>query len=103
MAELVAISIGDLKVCQYMEPHIGEKLAATIHSVSPAGMVVALDAFNVTAFLPTKVLGDRAVVKGPTLTVRAGRRMLSFNEGSPIAVRLKEVDFIRLQLLLELA
>ena len=89
------------KVCQYMEPHIREKLEATVVRVSPAGLMIDLNDYNVTAFLPAKLLGERSVVKGPTLTVRAGRRMLSFSEGYPIPVRLQDVDFTKLQLLLE--
>ncbi len=101
MAELASIAVGDLKVCQYMHPHVGEKMEARIERVSPAGLSVALTDYNVTAFLPTKLLGERGRVEGPTITIRAGRRTLSFTEGYPIAVRLKDVDFLRLQLMLE--
>lgn len=103
LAEMTETAIGDLKVCQYMEPHIGEKLAAKVQRVSPAGMELHLLDFNVTGFLPTKAVGDRGEVKGSTLVIRAGRNVKSFSEGHPIAVRLKDVDFLRLQLMFELA
>jgi hypothetical protein len=64
---------------------------------------VRLKAFNVNGFLPSRAIGEKAVVKGPTLQVRQGRRMLSFSEGHPIAVKVQDVDFVRLQVLLELA
>jgi exoribonuclease R len=100
---MCSYAVGDLKVCQFMHPHIGEKLKARVLRVSPAGMVVELVDFNVTGFLPTRAIGERGDVKGPTLTVKRGREVRSFSEGHPIAVRLKDVDFIKLQLMLELA
>lgn len=102
VAEMAERAIGDLKVCQYMEPRIGEKLAATVLRVMPPGMEVRLNEYNVTGFLPTRAIGERGEVKGPTLTIKSGRQVRSFTEGYPIAVRLKDVDFLRLQLLLEL-
>ena len=103
VAEMAEQAVGDLKVCQYMAPHVAEKLAAKVERVSPQGMEVHLQDFNVSAFLPTGVIGDRGDVEGATLRVRVGRGHRSFTEGYPIAVRLKDVDFIRLQVLLELA
>ena len=96
-------AIFDLKVCQYMEPHIGEKLPAAVLRVSPAGLEVTLAGFGVNGFLPARMLGDRVKVEGPTLTARTGKKSLSFSEGHKVAVRLKDVDFVRLQLLFELA
>jgi ribonuclease R len=103
IAEMAERAIFDLKVCQYLDPHRGEALDAIVLRVMPAGMEVRLVDYNVTAFLPTRAIGQRGVVKGPTLTISVGRSARSFNEGYRIAVRLVEVDFIRLQLLLELA
>ena len=40
---------------------------------------------------------------GPTLGGGSQRAMKSFTEGYPIHVKLKDVDFLRLQVLLELA
>jgi exoribonuclease R len=99
MAEM---AIKDLKVCQFMEPHIGEKLDAKVLRVSRGGMEVLLSDFNVTGFLPAHAIGDRPKVQGPTLTITVGRRALSFSEGYAIAVQVKDVDFIRLQVILEL-
>jgi ribonuclease R len=103
VAEMAATAVGDLKVCQYMHPHVGQKLAAKVLRVSPAGIEVDLVDFNVAGFLPARAIGERVEVKGPTIQVRRGRRSLSFSEGHPIAVRLRDVDFIKLQLYLELA
>ena len=103
VAEMAEYAVKDLKICQYMEPRIGEKLAAKVRRVSRGGMEVDIVDLNVTGFLPTRTLGERPKVEGSTLTVRVGRRSLSFTEGYPVAVRVKDVDFIRLQVLLELA
>jgi ribonuclease R len=103
LAEMVENAVFDLKVCQFMHPHIGEKIDALVVRVSPVGMEVRLKAYNVGGFLPARAIGERSEVKGPTLLVRSGRKSLSFTEGHPIAVRLKDVDFVRLQVMLELA
>lgn len=103
VAGMVESAVGDLKVCQFMHPHIGEKMSAKVHRVSRYGIELTIPEKNVQGFLPAKQLGDRIEVKGPTMTVKAGRRHLSFQEGHPIAVLLEDVDFIRLQLLFTLA
>ncbi len=103
IAEMCETAIGDLKVCQFMHPHIGEKLEAKLARVSPAGLELHLLAFNVNGFLPAKKIGDRVEVRGPTIQISQGKKRLSFTEGYPIAVRLVDVDFMRLQLMFELA
>ncbi len=103
IADMVSVAVGDLKICQYMHPHIGEKLDARVERVSRYGLEVVLTAFNVNGFLPARSIGEKTEQKGPTLTIRAGRRNFSFTEGHPIGVRLKDVDFLKLQLMLELA
>jgi len=103
IAEMAERAVGDLKTCQYMDPHRGETLAAQVVRVMPAGMEVLLTDFNVTAFLPTRAIGQRGTVKGPTLTIQVGRGHRSFSEGYAISVVLEEVDFLRLQLMLRLA
>jgi ribonuclease R len=102
IAAMAEFAVGDLKVCQFLEPHVGERVDARITRLSPAGMEVHLLPFNVGGFLPMRALGDRPKLKGPTLTVRAGRRSLSFSEGRPVRVRIEDVDFLRLQVLLRL-
>jgi exoribonuclease R len=103
VAEMAETAVDDLKICQYLEPHIDEKVEARILRVSRTGMEILLVAFHVTGFLPMRDLGERPVLAGPTLTVRSGKRSLSFTEGYPIAVRVKDVDFLRLQVMLQLA
>ena len=102
LAEMTEHAVFDLKVCQYMEPHIGEKLRAQVVRVSPPGLEVKLLDYNITGFLAARAIGDKVEVKGPTITIKAGRKALSFTEGHPIAVRVKDVDFVRLQVMLEL-
>jgi ribonuclease R len=103
VAEMCETAIGDLKVCQYLHPHVGEKLEAKVARVSPAGLELHLVAYNVGGFLPAKKIGDRVEMKGPTIQISRGKQRLSFTEGYPIAVRLTDVDFVRLQLMFELA
>jgi ribonuclease R len=103
VAEMVERAVFDLKVCQYLEPHIGATVDATLLRVSPAGLEVLLRPFNVTGFLPGRSLGEKVTVEGPTLQARRGRRTLSFTEGHPVRVKVKDVDFVKLQVLLELA
>ncbi|MBL6720149.1 MAG: VacB/RNase II family 3'-5' exoribonuclease [Planctomycetes bacterium] len=102
-AEMAETAVKDLKVCQFMEPHIGERLEARVVRVSRGGLEVHLLDFNVGGFLPARSMGQRPRVEGATLTVRVGKRVLSFTEGYAIRVEVKAVDFIRLQVLLELA
>jgi ribonuclease R len=102
LAQMAERALGDLKTCQYMDPHRGEALEAQVIRVMSAGMEVHLNDYNVSAFLPTRAIGNRGSVKGPTLTIQVGRGHRSFTEGYPISVVLKDVDFLRLQLILEL-
>ncbi len=102
VAEMCETAIGDLKVCQFMYPHIGEKIAAKVLRVSAAGLELSLTDFNVTGFLPARAIGERSEVKGPTIVIKSGRQVKSFTEGHPIGVRLKDVDFLKLQLFFEL-
>ena len=102
LASMCEQAMHDLKVCQYMEPHIGEKLEARVLRVSRPGMDVLLTEFNVRGFLPARSIGDRVKVDGPNITIGRGKRILSFSEGHAIAIRIKDVDFIRLQVMLEL-
>lgn len=102
-AQMASTAVFDLKVCQYMEPHIGDKIEAKLTRVSRAGLEVRLSEFNVKGFLPARRLGDRIRLEGATLTATRGRRFKSFTEGHAIAVRVEDVDFLRLQVLLELA
>jgi ribonuclease R len=103
IAEMGAQAISDLKVCQFVSPHVGERHDAKVMRVSLFGIEVHLGRFNVGGFLPARAIGENAVVKGPTLQLRAGRRLFSFTEGYSIQIRIKSVDFLRLQVLLELA
>jgi ribonuclease R len=102
MADMCEQAMDDLKVCQFMEPRIGQKFSALVQRVSRPGLDVLLTELNVRGFLPAKSIGDRVRVEGPTITIGQGKRVLSFTEGYAVAVRVKDVDFVRLQVLLEL-
>ena len=102
-ASLAEIAVKDLKVCQFMEPRIDETFEAKVHRVSRGGLEVEIGELNVTGFVPARSIGDRPKVDGPTLKVSVGKRVLSFTEGYAVAIRVKDVDFLRLQVLFELA
>jgi len=102
-AEMASQAIGDLKICQYVSPHTGERHDAKVVRVSNFGIEVHIPRFNISGFLPSRAIGEKPVVKGPTLQLRAGRRLFSFTEGTRIKIRIKEVDFLKLQVFLELA
>ena len=102
-ASLAELAVKDLKVCQFMEPRIDETFEAKVHRVSRGGLEVEIGELNVTGFVPARSIGDRPKVDGPTLKVSVGKRVLSFTEGYAVAIRVKDVDFLRLQVLFELA
>jgi ribonuclease R len=103
LAEMTETAIADLKVCQFLDPHVGETHDAKIVQVSRYGLAVHLAAFNVQGFVPARTIGDRAVLKGPTLTLHRGKTPRSFTEGYAVRVKIADVDFIKLQVLLEVA
>lgn len=102
-AGMAEIAVKDLKVCQFMEPRIEQSFDAKVHRVSRGGLEVHIGELNVSGFIPARSMGDRPKVDGATLKVSVGKRILSFTEGYQISVRVKDVDFLRLQVLLELA
>ena len=102
-ASLAELAVKDLKVCQFMEPRIDETFEAKVHRVSRGGLEVEIGELNVTGFVPARSIGDRPKGDGPTLKVSVGKRVLSFTEGYAVAIRVKDVDFLRLQVLFELA
>ncbi|MEM7163831.1 MAG: ribonuclease R family protein [Planctomycetota bacterium] len=103
VADMVERAVNDLKVCQLMEPHIGEKHDATIVRVSHGGLEIAVDQFNVTGFLPFRKIGGRVKIDGATATVTVRRRSFSFTEGGPMRITVSDVDFVRLQVIFDLA
>ena len=101
-ASMAEIAVKDLKVCQFMEPRIDQKFDAKVIRVSRGGMEVAISELNVSGFLPAKSIGDRPKIDGSTLKISVGKRILSFTEGYIISVLVKDVDFLRLQVIFEL-
>lgn len=102
VAEEAERSVKKLKICQLVQPHIGKRLDAKVIRVSRYGIDVHLHDFNVPGFIPTSVIGSRPKLVGSTLTIAKGKRMLSFTEGYPVQVVIQSVDFILLQVLLDL-
>ncbi len=102
IAEMAEKAVGDLKVCQFVEPHIGETYDAKVIRVSLYGIEVRIPRFNITGFLPTREIGERPKLNGPTLQISSGNRLFSFTEGYSIRVKIKEVDFLKLQVFLAL-
>ena len=56
---------------------------------------------EISAEAAARTIGDRPKLKGSTLTLQRGRRSFSFSEGYGVRVSIKDVDFIKLQVLLE--
>ncbi|MCA8977004.1 MAG: RNB domain-containing ribonuclease, partial [Planctomycetes bacterium] len=102
IAEMAEKALGDLKVCQFVEPHIGESHDAKVIRVALYGIEVRIPKFNITGFLPTREIGERPKLNGPTLQISAGNKLFSFTEGYSIRVVIKEVDFLKLQVFLQL-
>ena len=84
VAEMVEVAVHDLKVCQYMHPHVGEKLDARVLRVSRAGMEVQLGGLQRDR-VPARALasGTRAEVKGPTLLDQARPAGALLHRGPP--------------------
>ena len=101
-AAMAEIAVKDLKVCQFMEPRIDDVFDAKVQRVSRGGLEVEIGELNVTGFIPARSIGDRPKVDGATLKVSVGKRILSFTEGYAIEIRVKDVDFLRLQVMFEL-
>lgn len=102
IAEMAEKAIGDLKVCQFVAPHQGESHDAKVIRVALQGIEVRIPRFNILGFLPTRSIGDRPKLKGSTLQISGGSKLFSFTEGYSIRVKIKEVDFLKLQVFLEL-
>lgn len=103
LAEMVERAVEDLKVCQFMSPHVGETHVAQILRVTRGGLEIRLSEFNVNGFLPYRKIGGRAEITGPTAVVRTRKRAFSFTEGGDIRITISDVDFVRLQVLLDIA
>jgi ribonuclease R len=102
LASMVESAISDLKVCQYMDRFRGQELKSTIQRVAPYGIEVFLSEHFVTGFIPAKSLDGRTKVDGPKMLVQSRRGSRVLEEGGPVKVRVQDVDFVRLQVILEL-
>ena len=103
MAAMAEVAIGDLKICQYMEPHVGKTYAASVERVSRFGMEIRLKDELVTGFLPARTLGSRVKLEGPRLMIQGRQGTRAFQEGDQVDIRIKDVDFVKLNVLFELA
>src|SRR5262249_25769856 len=59
LSEMAENAIFDLKVCQLMHGHIGERIEAVVVRVSPVGMELRLKPYNVGGFLPPRAIRER--------------------------------------------
>ena len=103
VAKMVEIAIEDLKLCQFMEERIDEEGLAKVTRVSRFGIEIELQDEYVTGFVPSSTIGRVLSCDGPQLVIRArqgGSR--SFREGDTVAVKVKDVDFVRLRVIFEL-
>ncbi|MEM7260967.1 MAG: RNB domain-containing ribonuclease [Planctomycetota bacterium] len=103
IADMVEKAVFDLKVCQFVEPRIDEVLTSKVLRISRGGIEVSLGDLNVTGFLPFRKIGGRAQVDGSSVVIHRGKRSLSFSEGGEVQIKIADVDFVRLQVLLDLA
>ncbi len=104
LATMVESAVDDLKTCQYMDRYVGQELTAMVQRVSLYGIEVFLKEHDVTGFLPARNLEGRKKLEGPVLSIvnpKGGSRV--FREGDPIGIIVAAVDFVRLEVLLELA
>lgn len=102
LASMVESAIHDLKICQYMDRFRGQELASKILRVAPYGLEVFLKEHFVTGFIPARSLEGRTKVDGPRMLLQSRRGSRVFEEGGAVKVRVKDIDFVRLQVLLEL-
>ena len=102
LASMVEMAVEDLKLCQYMEPRVGEAFEAVIIRVSRGGLELRLKDDFVVGFLPARSIGNRSEQEGPVLKIISRQGTKVFREGDRISVVVAEVDFIRLKVLFEL-
>lgn len=103
MASLVEVAVGDLKVCQYMHAFVGQKVMAMIERVSPWGLDLLLHEQFVHLFLPARSMDGRKQVDGPRMRVTSRKGNRVFDEGERLSVVITAVDFVRLQVVVDLA
>jgi ribonuclease R len=103
VAAMVEIAVADLKVCQYMDPRIGDVFMARVGRVNPYGFDIDLVDLCVTGYLPAKIIGRVLKTEGPSITIRAKGGTKVFHEGDNVEVEVKDVDFRRLKVLFDLA
>ncbi|NRA96359.1 MAG: RNB domain-containing ribonuclease [Planctomycetes bacterium] len=102
LAGMVENALDDLKVCQYMDRFREQVLKAVLRRVSPAGLEVFLEEHYVTGFIPARLLPGRKKVEGPRMTIQSRQGTRVFVEGSAIEIRVTDIDFVRLQVLLDI-
>ncbi|MAG59060.1 MAG: hypothetical protein CMJ83_22460 [Planctomycetes bacterium] len=103
LSGMVENALDDLKICQYMDRFRGDVIKAVIQRVSPAGIEIYLREHHVTGFIPARTLDGRKKVEGSRLTVSSRKGSRVFDEGSAIEIRVQDIDFVRLQVILEVA
>jgi len=102
LASMTESAVDDLKTCQYMDRFRGETLMAVVNRVSPAGIEVFMAEHYTSGFIPGRSMPGRKKVEGPRMTVQSRHGTRVFDEGAKIEIAIKDVDFVRLQVILEI-
>ncbi len=103
VAAMVEIAVNDLKICQYMDPMIGDVLHAKVGRVNRGGFEIDIQALCVKGYLPARSIGRVIKQDGPTITIQSRGGTKAFREGDQIEVEVQDVDFRRLQVFFALA
>jgi ribonuclease R len=96
--------VSRLKAVRFARMRLGETARGTIVGVTPGGLFVSLDAWNIEGFLPKRALGD------PSLTLaehgfsfRSKRSRHRFGLGDPVQAIVARADLERREVELHLA
>ncbi|MFT7619916.1 MAG: ribonuclease R [Planctomycetota bacterium] len=103
VASMVEIAVDDLKICQFMDPRIGEVHMAKVGRVNRGGFEIDLQELSVKGYLSARSIGRVLKQDGPTITIQARGGTKVFREGDQVEVEVQDVDFRRLQVFFALA
>ncbi len=103
VAAMVEIAVKDLKICQYMDPRIGETYLARVGRINRGGFEIDITELCVVGYLPARGIGRVIKQDGPMITIQSRGGTKVFREGDQVEVRVQDVDFRRLKVLFALA
>ena len=102
VASMVEIAVEDLKICQYMDPRIGEVYLARVGRVNRGGFEIDITSLCVKGYLSARSIGRVIKQEGPVITIQARGSAKTFREGDQIEVEVQDVDFRRLRVMFAL-